>query len=102
MVVLFHKFTDLERHETSSTFQFSFCLKYCLGLFFTTALMTLSVEAIRFHNYYSHPYGVIEEETVMFFLNAIFVPFFWLVNPFQIIKRIKRRLNFGKKSYSQL
>ena len=43
MVVLFHKFTDLERHQTTSKFQFSFALKYCLGLFFTTALMTLAV-----------------------------------------------------------
>ena len=48
MVVLFHKFTDLERNYTMSKFQFSFALKYCLGLFFTTALMTLAVEAIKF------------------------------------------------------
>lgn len=43
MVTLFHKFTDLERHSTTSKFQFSFGLKYCLGLFFTTAVMTLAV-----------------------------------------------------------
>ena len=42
-----------------SKFQFSFALKYCLGLFFTTALMTLAVEAITMKNYYQHPYGVI-------------------------------------------
>lgn len=48
MAVLFHIFTDLEKHETSSKYQASFGLKYCLGLFFTTALMTLAVEAIRF------------------------------------------------------
>ena len=61
MVVLFHKFTDLERHSTTSKFQFSFAFKYCCGLFFTTALMTLAVEAIKYENYYAHPYGVIEE-----------------------------------------
>ena len=101
MVVLFHKFTDYERHETTSKFQFSFGLKYCLGLFFTTALMTLAVEAIKFHNYDAHAYGVIEEETIMFFMNAIFVPFFWLVNPFHIIKIIKRSRNKGKRSLTQ-
>ena len=60
MVVLFHKFTDFERHSTTSKFQFSFALKYCFGLFFTTALITLAVEAIQYENYYAHPYGVIE------------------------------------------
>lgn len=48
MIVLFHHFTDYECHKTSSSYQFSFGLKYCLGLFFTTAIMTLAVEAIRF------------------------------------------------------
>ena len=61
MSTLFHKFTDIERPDTTSKFQFSFALKYCLGLFFTTAVMTLAVEDITFHNYYDHPYGVIEE-----------------------------------------
>jgi len=31
-----------------------------MGLFFTTALMTLAVEAITYHNFYAHEYGVIE------------------------------------------
>lgn len=72
-----------------------------LGLFFTTALMTLAVEAIRFHNYYSHPYGVVEEETIMFLMNSFFVPFFWLVNPTRIFKYFKRRLYYGKPSMTQ-
>lgn len=101
MVVLFHIFTDLERQDTSSKYQFSFGLKYCLGLFFTTALMTLAVEAVRFNNYYSHLYGVIEEETVMFFLNAIFVPLFWLLNPLYLFKLIKRSIKHGKRSLTQ-
>ena len=63
--------------------------------------MTLVVEASQFSNYYQYPYGVIEEETIMFFMNAVFVPFFWLINPFQIVKKIKRWLNYGKKSFTQ-
>lgn len=101
MATLFHKFTDLERHSTTSKYQFSFQLKLLLGLFFTTALMTLAVEAIRFENYYKHAYGVIDEETIMFFLNSSFVPFFWLVNPSRIFKYIKRKLYFGKRSMTQ-
>jgi hypothetical protein len=29
-------------------------------MFFTTALMTIAVEALKFHNYYKHDFGVIE------------------------------------------
>lgn len=72
-----------------------------LGLFFTTALMTLAVEAIRFKNYFSHPYGVVEEETIMFFMNSFFVPFFWLLNPTRIFKQAKRALKYGKASLTQ-
>ena len=59
MAVLFSYFTYLERHKTSSSYEFSFGLKYCLGLFFTTAIMTLLVEAATFQNYYTHQFGVI-------------------------------------------
>lgn len=101
MVTLFHKFTDLERNDTSSKYQFSFGLKYCLGLFFTTAIMTLAVEAVSFQNYYSHLFGVIDEETIMFFLNALFVPLFWLINPFQLYKLLQRKLGYGKRELTQ-
>lgn len=70
-------------------------------MFFTTALMTLAVEDLRFHNFYMHPYGVIEEETVMFFMNALFVPFIWLINPWQLTVLIKRRFNYGRKDLTQ-
>lgn len=63
--------------------------------------MTLAVEAIRFNNYFSHLYGVVEEESVMFFLNALFVPLFWIVNPFQIIRVIKRNCFHGRRDLTQ-
>lgn len=99
---LFHIFTELEVPSTVSTLQFSFALKYSLGLFFTTAIMSLAVEAIKFENYYSHPYGVVDEESIMFGMNAIFVPLFWLVNPLRIYKIIKRKLKKGSKNMTQL
>ena len=100
MSVLFHFFTTLERHTNTYSFSFSFALKYCLGLFFTTALMTLAVEDFSLNNYYSYLYGVIEEETVMFFL-TFFVVIYWLINPFQIMRLIKRKINHGRKDITQ-
>lgn len=87
--------------RTTAKLQFSFALKLALGLFFTTALMTLATEAIKMQNYYTHPYGVIDEETIMFFMNAFFIPFFWLVNPFSIFKAIKRKCMKGRKDMTQ-
>lgn len=55
-----HHFTHIEKHATSDREQFSFAFKYALGMFFTTALMTLFVEAITYNNFYQHHYGVIE------------------------------------------
>lgn len=101
LATLFHKFTEWELPSTSATLQFSFALKLALGLFFTTALMTLATEAIKFQNYYGHPYGVVDEETIMFFMNSFFVPFFWLVNPMRIIKLIKRKCMKGRKDMTQ-
>ena len=63
--------------------------------------MTLAVEDFSLHNYYSHPYGVIEEETLMFFLNSFFVPLYWLVNPLYLVKLLKRSINYGKTSLTQ-
>ena len=56
-----HKFVHMERHAYTDQEGHSFAMKYSLGMFFTTALMTLAVEAITFKNFYSHQYGVIEE-----------------------------------------
>lgn len=98
---LFYKFTEFEKHSTSANFQFSFSFKYSLGLFFTTALMTLATEAIHFNNYYHNEYGVINEETIMFVMNAVFIPFFWLINPTRIFRILKRKFHFGKKYFTQ-
>lgn len=98
---IFHFFTELEHHGTTSSLQSSFALKYALGLFFTTALMTLTVEAIKTQNYYTYPYGLIDEETIMSFENASFIPLFWIINPFWLAKLIKRKLNKGQKNYTQ-
>jgi hypothetical protein len=40
---ILHIFTNMERHGNSFEEEFSFGFKYTLGLFFTTALMTLAV-----------------------------------------------------------
>jgi hypothetical protein len=63
--------------------------------------MTLLVENVTYHNIYQHDYGVIEEETLMFFMNAFLVPFIWFVNPWNILKSLKRFFMKGDKRYSQ-
>jgi len=40
---IIHHLIEFERHVTGQALQFSLCLKYTLGLFFTTAIMTLLV-----------------------------------------------------------
>jgi hypothetical protein len=37
----------------------------------------------------------------MFFLNAVIVPLYWIINPFHLAKKISRRLNYGKKHLTQ-
>lgn len=37
----------------------------------------------------------------MFILNAFFVPFLWLINPGQIMVLIKRKLNIGRRDFTQ-
>lgn len=98
---LFHKFTDMERHRSTHKFQFSFCLKYCLGLFFTTALMTLIVEAFILGNYYKHDYGVIEEETIMYIINSLFVPIFWAINPMFLYRKFMAWRNRNSMHFTQ-
>lgn len=98
---LFHKFTEMEKHSSTYKFQFYFCLKYCLGLFFTTALMTLIIEDFLFSNFFKHNFGVIEEETIMFLFNSVFVPLFWLINPMYLLRRFQRWRHFKSKHLTQ-
>lgn len=53
-----HHISFFEKHRTQTSLEFSFSLKYMLGMFFTTAFLTLAVEALVFNNY-SHHYGVV-------------------------------------------
>ena len=50
--LVLHHFTDLEGHDDKANYAFSFAFKYALGMFFTTSLMTICVEAVLHHNYY--------------------------------------------------
>lgn len=68
-------------------------MKYSLGMFFTTALMTLAVQAITFKNFYSHQYGVIEQETIMFFVTAFFIPMVWMIHPYNLAKKFQLKLH---------
>lgn len=47
-----HHLVDFEMPKTGSELQFSFMIKYSLGLFFTTAVMTVLVEGLVEKNVY--------------------------------------------------
>ena len=105
LIIFFNKFvlssisyrlTDLQKAKTSGQFQFSFAIKYLLGMFFTTAIMTLLVQDLHLHNIISSPFGVVEEESIMFFFSGFLVQIIWMVNPWHIYHEI--RINFYKGS----
>jgi hypothetical protein len=63
--------------------------------------MTLLVEDIQFNNIYTHKYGVVEEETIMFFMNGIIAPLIWIINPWHIYKTLKQKYYYGSKLITQ-
>lgn len=63
--------------------------------------MTLLVEDVTLHNIYAHDYGVVEEESIMFFVNALFVPILWLINPWHLFRVIRRKMKYGKTELTQ-
>jgi hypothetical protein len=63
--------------------------------------MTLVVEGISFKNIYSEPYGIVEEESMMFFFNSFLIPIIWIIHPWQLAHIIKRWYYFGRKDVTQ-
>jgi len=55
-----HHLIEYEKHVTGAAVQYALCLKYTLGLFFTTALMTLLVEGASYNNVFHSDYGIVE------------------------------------------
>lgn len=96
-----HFFTHMEKHDNKADEDFSFAAKYALGMLFTTALMTIAIEAVKYKNYYKEPFGVIEEETIMFILCAFIIPLIWTINPFQLYHKYQRNKHFWHNTVSQ-
>lgn len=96
-----HYFTHLEHHDDKANDDFSFAFKYALGMFFTTCLMTITVEALMHKNYYSHPFGIVEEESLMFIFSSILVPLIWLIHPYQLAHKFQRWLYEGTEYVTQ-
>ena len=90
MGTVLHHLTDLEHHDDKSDYAFSFAFKYSLGMFFTTSMMTIVVEGLIHNNYYTHPFGIIEEESLMFIFSAVLIPIIWMINPYQLAHQFKR------------
>lgn len=97
---IFHLITDYEKHLSVSSANLSYALKYTLCMFFTTALMTLIVEAL-IHSNYTGTLGVIEEEHFMFIFNAYLSPIVFMFNPYNFFSWIKRKIYYGNQYYTQ-
>jgi hypothetical protein len=63
--------------------------------------MTILVEDISLHNIYREEYGVIEEESIMFFFSAFLEPLIWLVNPWHLFRLLKRWWFRGRTDLTQ-
>ena len=82
-------------------YQFSYMLKYSVGLFFLSAVMTVLVEGVTHKNVYTHKFGIIEEETLMYFFVAGFIPLIWLINPWYIAHWIQRKRKMNSPFLTQ-
>lgn len=69
-------------------------------MFFTTAIMSIIVEAVIYDNV-MFEYGVIEGETIMFFFNAFVVNLLWIFHPQYYIRKFERWMKYGKKNITQ-
>jgi hypothetical protein len=86
---MLHKLTDHEKWSTVTKFNISFATKLSFSLFLNTALITVAVEVLTFHNFYGVG-GLIQTESFMFIMNALFPPLCWLIDPWSILKNYQR------------
>jgi hypothetical protein len=91
LTLIIHKLVDFEMNATGANYQASFMLKYSLGLFFTTGILTLIVEGALNTNVFHEKFGIVEEETIMFFFATLLVNLIWLVNPWYLWKVFQRK-----------
>jgi hypothetical protein len=70
-------------------------------MFFTSAVMTVLVEAITKNNIYSHYFGVVESESIMIIFTSFLIPLIWLVNPWAIWIKLKQMYFRDQNDISQ-
>ena len=84
-----------EKHGYKDKENLSFAVKYATAIFFTTGLMTLIVEAMMYQNYYTHHLGLIEEQSLMFFVVALLIPLILWIHPYNMFKNWRRDKVYG-------
>jgi hypothetical protein len=92
MSPILHRICIFEKYFTKTKEEYAFTLKYLLSMFFTTAMMTVLVEAITKDNFFTHAHGVVESESVMIIFTSFFTPLIWLLNPWMMVIGCRRRL----------
>jgi hypothetical protein len=56
---IIHHLVDFERHKTGGGYQYQVTLKYTIGLFFTTALLSIIIEGFSEHTFFNSEYGLV-------------------------------------------
>lgn len=99
LIVLFNKFglpflvhhiVDHEKWSSKSKLNLSFAFKLTLALFVNTSLISIVVEVVLFKNFYGIGGGLVLSEFLVFIFNAIIPALAWIIDPWTIIKNIKR------------
>jgi hypothetical protein len=70
-------------------------------MFFTTALMTILIEAINKANIYTNYFGLVVGESIMIIFTSLLIPLIWLVNPWAIWINLKQLYFRDQKDISQ-
>lgn len=97
---LIHLIVDKEKWPTLTALNISYSTKLTLLLFTNTAFITFFVEILILNNFYGIAGGMIYSEFFVFILNAFVSPIIWLIDPWGIVKNIKRKLELKKGSKS--
>lgn len=99
MGVTYHHIVDTERISSKTKFNIQFAFKLTIALFINTAMMSYIIDIILMGNIITKG-GFIQNETNVFILNALFPPFVWAFDPYNLLKIYQRNKELKKKHLS--
>lgn len=82
----YHHIVDSERISSKTKFNIQFAFKLSIALFINTAIMSYIADIVILGNLVTKG-GFIQNETQVFILNALFPPFVWFIDPYNLLKK---------------